>query len=85
MKLADHIDELGISKEAYAAKVGTSTSAIYQLCKDPPAYWPGREVCLRIRAESGGLVTPNDFLPPYEEQTAGAACPPLVEHREAAE
>jgi len=70
-KLGRYLETHGIARSVFAARVGASASAITALCKDPPGYWPSSGVALRIREATGGLVTPNDFLPPYVTRPAG--------------
>ena len=66
MKLADYLQKRGIKRIHFARVLGISPSYLTQLCADPSDFWPGRDVAFRIRAATGGEVTPNDFLPPYE-------------------
>jgi DNA-binding XRE family transcriptional regulator len=65
-KLGRYLAERGVKKSAFATSVGASASAISALSKEPPAYWPGRDLAIRIREATDGAITPNDFLPPYE-------------------
>lgn len=57
----------GKSRIAFAASVECSPSRITDLCEATGA-WPSRKLALRIRDETGGKVTPNDFLPPFERK-----------------
>lgn len=56
-----------VRKAEFAAEIGVSPGYLSNLCADPPAFWPGREVVLRIRAATGGAITADSFLPPRDE------------------
>jgi transcriptional regulator with XRE-family HTH domain len=69
MLLSDHIRVCGLRRYQAAEQLGISVSAVSDLCNGK--HWPGREMAMRIREWSRGLVTPNDFLPPYVARPAG--------------
>jgi 3,4-dihydroxy 2-butanone 4-phosphate synthase/GTP cyclohydrolase II len=50
-------------RNAFAKAINVSPAYVTLLCSDTPA-WPGRKVAARIRKETKGAVTANDFLPP---------------------
>ncbi len=61
MKLADWLTRNGIPRNAFAKRIGLSPGAITQLCRDEGA-WLSRETAELISRETGGAVTPNDFI-----------------------
>lgn len=77
MQLSDYIKARGMRRYRFAESVACSPQTITDLCNGNS--WPGRDLALRIRAATGGAVTPNDFLPPYVAPAdgrtpAGAGC-----------
>jgi len=71
MRLADWLAREGEKRGAFAQRVGCSATTISHLTADPPLIWIGKDLALRIREATGGLVTPNDFLPTYVARPAG--------------
>lgn len=61
MKLADWLDKNGITRKAFAERIGVTPGAVTQLCNNH-AGWLARETAELIVRETGGAVTPNDFL-----------------------
>ncbi|MGI6244281.1 MAG: 3,4-dihydroxy-2-butanone-4-phosphate synthase [Pseudochelatococcus sp.] len=61
MKLADWLDRNGVSRVAFARRIGVTPGAVTQLCNNP-AGWLSRETAELILRETRGAVTPNDFL-----------------------
>lgn len=59
MKLATYLSQNGIGVRAFALKLGTSRQNVDRWCK---GVTPRRKDQLRILAETGGAVTPNDFV-----------------------
>lgn len=60
MRLADYLDQNGIKRTAFAAKIGVSPATVTGWCED--AFWPGKENAKRIWRATDGAVTPNDFM-----------------------
>lgn len=50
----------GRTRTWLAEQIGTSTATLSRLMRGKQ--WPSREIADRIRAITGGAVTPNDFL-----------------------
>ncbi len=61
MKLADWLKRNSVSRAEFARRIGVSPGAVTLICRDDGA-WLSRETAERIVAETGGAVTPNDFL-----------------------
>lgn len=64
MKLRQHIDQLGLTLDAYGQRVGCNVETIRRYCLpfDHPKFQvPRRPQMRRIYVESNGVVTPNDF------------------------
>jgi 3,4-dihydroxy 2-butanone 4-phosphate synthase/GTP cyclohydrolase II len=61
MKLADWLLRHGISRVAFARRIGLTPGAVTQLCNNDHA-WMSRETAELIARETRGAVTPNDFL-----------------------
>ena len=61
MKLADWLQQEGLSRIAFARRTGLSPAAITALCNND-AVWMSRETAALISRETGGAVTPNDFI-----------------------
>ncbi len=61
MKLADWLDQSGVTRSAFALRIGVTPGAVTQLCRADAA-WLSRETAETIARETGGAVTPNDFL-----------------------
>ena len=62
MRLAAWLEKQGEKKRDFAARCGLSAAYVSQLCADPPAFWPSRDVIARIRDATDGAVTANDFM-----------------------
>ena len=61
MKLSDWLKRNGVSRTEFARRIGVSPGAVTLICRDDGA-WLSRDTAERIVAETGGAVTPNDFL-----------------------
>ena len=61
MKLSDWLRETGVPRIEFARRIGVTPGAITQICREDGP-WISRETAERIVAETGGAVTPNDFL-----------------------
>ena len=62
MKLADWLRESGVSRIEFSRRLGLTPGAVSQLCNQA-SVWMSRETAQAIARETGGAVTPNDFLP----------------------
>lgn len=80
MKLCEWLDEQkrenGLTRRQFAARIGVSEGLISQICNsDRP--WVSRETAEAIVRETGGEVTPNDFItiePPKKKAREPARC-----------
>jgi 3,4-dihydroxy 2-butanone 4-phosphate synthase/GTP cyclohydrolase II len=61
MKLSEWLDRHAIKRSEFARRIGVSPGAVTQICRQDGS-WPSRETAERIFVETGGSVTPNDFL-----------------------
>ena len=61
MRLADWLRRNRVSRAEFARRLGVTPGAVTQICREEGA-WLSRETAERIVAETGGAVTPNDFL-----------------------
>ena len=61
MKLAHWLAQHSVKRVDFARRIGLSPGAITLICREDGA-WASRETAERIVAETGGAVTPNDFL-----------------------
>ncbi len=61
MKLGDWLKRNNVSRAEFARRTGLSKGAITQFCNQGGA-WVSRETAQQILRETGGAVTPNDFL-----------------------
>ncbi len=61
MRLDQYLTQSGLTRSAFARRVGLSPAAVTALCNDA-SVWVGRETAERIAEATGGAVTPNDFL-----------------------
>ena len=59
MKLAAYLSSIGMSRSAFATKLGTSRQNVTRWCE---GVTPRRDDMLRLLAETEGKVTPNDFV-----------------------
>ncbi len=66
----------------FARRTGLSKGAVSQICNQDAA-WVTRETAQSILRETGGAVTPNDFLARQEVQEAGAMSHSVTEAIEA--
>lgn len=66
MKLTEWLDQVGadgkklMTRAEFARRIEMSPAAVTLYCAG--TIWPSREVAERIAKETGGHVTPNDFL-----------------------
>lgn len=68
MTLGEYLSAHSIRQHEFAAKIQVSASAISHWILGVRAPRPAQ--MRRIREATGGLVTPNDFLPPPPSQQA---------------
>jgi 3,4-dihydroxy 2-butanone 4-phosphate synthase/GTP cyclohydrolase II len=61
MKLAEWLTRNGVSRVAFARRIGVTPGAITQLCNNNLA-WMSRDTAELIARETRGAVTPNDFI-----------------------
>jgi 3,4-dihydroxy 2-butanone 4-phosphate synthase / GTP cyclohydrolase II len=61
MKLGDWLKRNDVTRADFARRIGVSPGAVTLICREHGA-WLSRETAERIVAETGGAVTPNDFL-----------------------
>ncbi|HUI21458.1 MAG TPA: 3,4-dihydroxy-2-butanone-4-phosphate synthase [Methylocella sp.] len=61
MKLDDWLKRNAVSRADFARRIGLSKGSISQICNQETA-WVSRETAQLILRETGGAVTPNDFL-----------------------
>lgn len=61
MKLADYLTEQGLSKEAFASRVGCTAEAVRLWCKGTRR--PRSEAILTIQSATNGAVTWADWAP----------------------
>ena len=65
MRLSDWIEKKGLDRVEAGRLFGVSASTVWLLCRENG--WPAkRALAERIRHVTGGLVQPNDFLPPQK-------------------
>lgn len=60
MRLNDYLDHHGIKRREFAARIGVSPQTITGWCDG--TFWPGHDNALKVMQETGGAVTPTDFL-----------------------
>jgi len=65
MTLEQYLAERKIKPSVFAAEIGVAASTITRVMSGERS--PGLELLTLIRDKTGGSVTPNDFLPPFEE------------------
>lgn len=78
MKLADYLSQAEIKPSAFAERLGVTRQTLWRyMSGDRRPEW---DVLERIRAETDGQVTPNDFLddPVEVEPCPTPANPPEV-------
>ena len=61
MKLSDWLVQNRVKRVDFARRLGVSPGAVTLICRGERA-WVSRDTAERIVAETGGAVTPNDFL-----------------------
>ncbi len=61
MKLGNWLKRNNMSRAEFARRTGLSKGSISQFCNEQSA-WVSRETAEQIFRETGGAVTPNDFL-----------------------
>ncbi|MHB2169632.1 3,4-dihydroxy-2-butanone-4-phosphate synthase [Alsobacter sp. R-9] len=71
MRLAEWLQQQGLSRVAFARRIGLSPAAVTALCNSDAA-WMSRETAELISRETGGAVTPNDFIG-LDTASAGSA------------
>lgn len=66
MNLSEYIAASGLKRYEFAKLIGVSQGYVTMLCQR--TVWPGHDLMVRIIRETGGAVTPNDFIktPPSE-------------------
>jgi 3,4-dihydroxy 2-butanone 4-phosphate synthase/GTP cyclohydrolase II len=64
MKLADWLRKSGVSRIEFSRRLGLTPGAVSQLCNQQ-SVWMSRETAQALTRETGGAVTPNDFLPEF--------------------
>ena len=69
MKLGEWLRRHDVSRTEFARRVGLSKASITQICNGPEA-WVSRDTAAQILRETGGAVTPNDFLAAARDRTA---------------
>lgn len=72
MKLADWLRKSGVSRTEFSRRLGLTPGAVTQLCNQSTV-WMSRETAQAITRETGGAVTPNDFLPQVAGQNKTGA------------
>lgn len=70
MKLKTHLRETGETQPAFAARVGTTQSAISRYCSGERI--PRREMILKIDAATNGAVPPESWFLPDDGAEFGA-------------
>lgn len=61
-RLAEYLKTKGIKRRDFAELIGVAPPYVTQICQDPPAFWPRREVFERIREATEGEITPDHFM-----------------------
>ncbi len=82
MKLDSWLKQNHVSRADFARRMGLSRGAVSQICNQDAA-WISRETAQLIVRETGGAVTPNDFLAPRELIEAQAMSHSVTEAIEA--
>jgi DNA-binding transcriptional regulator YiaG len=62
MKLADYLDQNGLSRAVFAARVGVSAETVRLWLNGDPQPVPQDRFLRRIVQETGGAVTALDFM-----------------------
>lgn len=73
MRLEAWLADSGLSKSAFAERIGCAPSKITALLNG--SEWLGRDLARRIAEATGGAVTANDFLEPPGTGGEGAQTP----------
>lgn len=60
MKLADWLKQKDIQRNVFADRIGVTPQAITGYCDG--TFWPRKKVAKKIFKETGGAVTPTDFM-----------------------
>lgn len=68
MTLAEFLSKKGLSHSAFAEKIGVSQAAINRYAKG--RRMPRPAILARIRKETDGIVTANDFMSVAPEKAA---------------
>jgi 3,4-dihydroxy 2-butanone 4-phosphate synthase / GTP cyclohydrolase II len=72
MKLDAWLRQKRVTRAEFARRIGVTPGAVTLICREDGA-WASRETAERIVAETGGAVTPNDFLKSAPGARDGAA------------
>ncbi len=70
MKLDHWLKRNRVMRAEFARRIGVTPGAVTLICRNEGA-WLSRETAERIVAETGGAVTPNDFLINVPEERRG--------------
>ena len=70
MTLPDYLNAQGITRTAFAARVGVNVSTISRLCTGQTR--PEAALVTAIVRETGGAVLPNDLFPEAMAQVTAA-------------
>ena len=62
MKLKAYLDEYGITRREFGAKIGRDAAQVSRWANGSAV--PRLQIAHRIREVTDGMVTPEDFLPP---------------------
>jgi len=62
MLLSEWLKAHSVKRKDFAAQIGVSPSYVTALCDR--TVWPGHDVAIRIKAQTNGDVTPEDFFMP---------------------
>lgn len=60
MKLTDYLRDAGETGTQFAKRIGVAQATVHRYCSGVRI--PRPEILQRIQIETGGQVTPNDFI-----------------------
>lgn len=60
MKLTDYLRDTGETGTQFAKRIGVAQATVHRYCSGVRI--PRPEILQRIQVETGGQVTPNDFI-----------------------